>query len=90
MVQLTDEAATMIVDLVRERALPEGAGLRIAPRPDSAALVMSLAECAGPEDRVVAAHRARLFLAPAADRRLSGVVLDGRRNGSGAAFFLQP
>ena len=90
MVQLTDDAATMIVDLVEQRSLPDGAGLRIAPRPDHPALTMSLVEGGAPRDVVVQADRARLFLAPDADRRLSGAVLDARRNQSGAAFFVQP
>jgi hypothetical protein len=51
---------------------------------------MSLVEHAAPWDVVVHTDRARLFLAPDADRRLSGAVLDARRNGSGAAFFVQP
>lgn len=90
MVLLTDDAATMIVDLVQQRQLPDGAGLRIAPRPDHPALAMSLVEHAAPWDVVVQADGARLFLAPDADRRLSGAVLDARRNRSGAAFFVQP
>lgn len=88
--QLTHDAATMIADLVHEGALPDGAGLRIAPRPDHQALAMTLAEAAGPEDVVLEAERARVFLAPDADRRLSGAVLDARRNQSGSAFFVQP
>jgi Fe-S cluster assembly iron-binding protein IscA len=89
-VQLTDDAATMIVDLVQQRALPDGAGLRIAPRPDHRALAMSLAEAAAPEDVVVETDRARVFLAPVAHRRLAGAVLDARRNRSGSAFFVRP
>lgn len=88
--QLTDDAATMIVDLVQQRALPDGAGLRIAPRTDHRALAMSLAEAAAPEDVVVEATGARVFLAPVADRRLAGAVLDARRDRSGSAFFLRP
>lgn len=89
-VQLTDDAASMIVDLVEGRALPDGAGLRIAPRPDHPALAMALVERAAPLDVVVRADRARLFLAPDAHRRLAGEVLDARRSSSGSAFFVQP
>jgi len=89
-VQLTDDAATMIVDLVEQHSLPDGAGLRIAPRPDHPALTMTLVDEGAPLDVVVEADQARLFLAPDADRRLSGEVLDARRNPSGAAFFVQP
>lgn len=88
--ELTDDAANMIVDLVEQRCLPDGAGLRIAPRRDHPALAMSLVEEGAPRDVVVQAHRARLFLAPDADRRLSGAVLDARRNQIGSAFFVQP
>lgn len=90
MVQLTDDAATMILHLVQAQALPDGAGLRIAARSDHPALAMSLAERAAPEDVVVVAAQARLFLAPDADARLAGAVLDARRNDRGSAFFVQP
>ena len=88
--QMTNNAATMIADLVQQRALPDGAGLRIAARTDHRALAMSLAEAAAPEDVVVEADSARVFLAPLADLRLAGAVLDARRNRSGSAFFVQP
>lgn len=90
MVQLTDDAATMIVDLVHAQALPAGAGLRIAQREDHPALAMSLVVAADPGDVVVVAAQARVFLAPVAQQRLAHSVLDARRGGNGTAFFLQP
>ncbi len=90
MVQLTDDAAAMIVDLVHAQALPDGAGLRIAQREDHEALAMSLAASADPGDVVVLAAQARLFLAPVAEQRLAGAVLDARRGGGHTAFFVQP
>ena len=69
---------------------PAGAGLRIAHREDHAALAMSLSASVDPGDVVVVAARARLFLAPVAEQRLAGAVLDARRGGSGTAFSVQP
>lgn len=88
MLKLTDDAATMISTLVE--ALPDGAGLRIAPREDHAALAMSLATAADPDDVIVLDHDVRVFLAPVADVRLAGSTLDARRNEAGSAFFVRP
>lgn len=88
MLKLTDDAATMISSLVE--ALPDGTGLRIAPREDHVALSMTLAAAAEPEDVIVLDHDVRVFLAPVADQRLAGSTLDARRNDVGSAFFVRP
>ena len=88
MLRLTGDAATMISNLVQ--ALPDGAGLRIAPREDHTALSMSLATAAQPEDVVVLDHDVRVFLAPPADVRLAGATLDARSDEVGSAFFVRP
>ncbi len=90
MVKLTDDAATMIQQMVRQKHLPPGAGLRIAQREDHQALAMALAAKAAPGDVVVTEHDVRLFLAPVADARLAGQTLDARSGELGAAFFVQP
>lgn len=88
--KLTDTAATMITDMVRDGHRPTGAGLRIAPREDHEALAMSLADVAQPDDVVVRTLEAQVFLAPVADARLDGQTLDARTNEVGSAFFVQP
>ena len=86
--KLTDDAASMIADLAQE--LPDGAGLRIAPRDDHEALAMGMTEAPGPDDVVIRAQDAQVFLAPVAQLRLEDATLDARANELGSAFFLQP
>ena len=88
--KLTDDAASMIRELVADQDLPEGAGLRIAQRDDHEALAMDLVTSPGPEDRVVRAQDATVFLGPIADQRLSDATLDARHGELGPAFFVQP
>ena len=90
MLKVTDDAATMIENLVQEGELPPGAGLRIAEREDHPSLAMTLAEAAEPEDVVLVEHSARVFLAPVAEARLADQTLDARTNELGSAFFVQP
>lgn len=90
MLKVTDDAASMIEALVHDRALPAGAGLRIAEREDHPSLAMSLAAAAEPDDTVLVEHSARVFLAPVAELRLDGQTLDARTNEVGSAFFVQP
>lgn len=90
MLQITDDAASMIEELVQDGELPPGAGLRIAAREDHQSLAMSLAEQAEPDDFVLIEQDARVFLAPVAGERLAGQTLDARVNELGAAFFVQP
>lgn len=89
MLRLTDEAATLIEDLVQNADLPEGAGLRIAQRDDHLALAMSLAEHAEPRDTVVHDGATAVFLGPVAAARLSEDTLDARTNETGSAFYLR-
>ena len=88
--KLTDEAASMIEQLVQDRSLPEGAGLRIAQRDDHDALAMAISEGPRPDDRVIVLDHAAVFLGPIADQRLDGAVLDARHGELGPAFFVQP
>lgn len=88
--RLTDDAASMIAELVAAQHLPEGAGLRIAQRDDHDALAMGLTAVPGPEDAVVVEHDATVFLGPIAERRLADATLDARHGEVGPAFFVQP
>lgn len=88
--KLTDDAASMIADLIAAQRLPAGAGLRIAQREDHDALAMRLVEAPGPEDAVLVEHDATVFLGPIAQRRLNDAVLDARHGELGPAFFVQP
>ena len=89
MLDLTKDAAAMIERLVEAAALPPGGGLRIAERADHPALVMSLADAAGPQDRRVQTERATVYLAPVAAERLAGSTLDARTGATGAAFYVR-
>jgi Fe-S cluster assembly iron-binding protein IscA len=86
--KLTDDAAIMINGLAQD--LPDGAGLRIAQRDDHGALAMTMTDAPGPDDVVVTAHDAQVFLAPVAQLRLEDATLDARTNEVGSAFFLEP
>ena len=89
MLTLTDDATTMIEELLHQAELPPGAGLRIAQREDHTALAMSLAEHAEPRDVVVRDGAATVFLGPVAAERLTEQTLDARTNESGSAFYLR-
>ena len=88
--RLTDDAASMIAELVSAQDRPSGAGLRIAQRDDHDALAMGLADGPGPDDAVLVQDDASVFLGPIAGHRLEGEVLDARRGELGPAFFVQP
>ena len=88
--RLTDDAASMITELVSAQDMPQGAGLRIAQRDDYDALAMGLAAGPGPDDAVVVQDDATVFLGPIAQHRLAGATLDARHGELGAAFFVQP
>ena len=88
--RLTDDAASMIHELVAAQDRPDGAGLRIAQRDDHDALAMTLADGPEPDDLVHLEHEAAVFLGPIAGQRLTGATLDARHGELGAAFFVQP
>lgn len=89
MLTLTDDATTLIEDLIQHADLPAGAGLRIAQREDHTALAMALAEHAEPRDLVVQDGDATVFLGPVAAERLAEQTLDARTNETGSAFYLR-
>ncbi len=89
MLYLTKKAATLIRDLLQDRDLPTGAGLRIAQREDHPALSMELAPVAQPQDTVLEDRDVALFLGPQAARKLDGQTLDAEVEPGHVAFFLR-
>jgi Fe-S cluster assembly iron-binding protein IscA len=87
--RLTDQAASMIAELIDDAELPDGAGLRIAQRDDHSALAMALSDAPGPEDVVVVDHDVTVFLGPVAAERVAAQVLDARSGETGSAFYLR-
>lgn len=89
MLTLSNDATTMIDNLVQNADLPAGAGLRIAHRDDHTALAMSLAVRAQPRDVLVRDGTVVVFLGPVAATRLAGQTLDARTNEVGSTFYLR-
>lgn len=89
MLRLTDDAASMIAELLDDPELADGAGLRIHQRDDHTALAMELADAPGPDDVVLVDHDVTVFLGPIAAQRVADQVLDARSGETGAAFYLR-
>lgn len=89
MLRLTDQAASMITELIDDADLPDSAGLRIHQRDDHTSLAMDLADEPAPDDVVVLVHDAAVFLAPLAAARVDEQVLDARSGETGSAFYLR-
>lgn len=89
MLNLSDEATSMIRDLIATTDLPAGAGLRIAQRDDHPALAMTLADAAKPGDAVLRERNIAVFVGPIAAVRLDGQTLDARTNETGSAFYVR-
>ena len=89
MLNVTEQAATMIRDLLDEADLADGAGLRIAQRDDHTALTMRLCDQPHNDDVVVVGHDVSVFLGRMAARRTDGQTLDATRTEASAAFYLR-
>ena len=63
---VTEQAASMIRELIDQAELPEGAGLRIAQRDDHTALAMTLTDQPSFHDMVLIERDVAVFLGPAA------------------------
>lgn len=88
MLAITDNAAEAIRGIVAAPDVPEGAGLRIAPRPgapEPGTLEVSVAEVPASSDQVVDREGARVFVEETAiallDDKLLDAQIDGRRVG---------
>jgi iron-sulfur cluster assembly protein len=89
MLTVTEQAASMIQELLDAADLPEGAGLRIAQRDDHTALAMTLADAPDDWDLVVADRDISVFLGPMAARRVATQTLDATSSDTSAAFYLR-
>jgi iron-sulfur cluster assembly protein len=79
MLTITDTAAEAIKGIVASPQVPEGAGLRIATRPEGSAegaLEVSVAAVPAEDDQVVEESGAQVFLEPHAAEALDDKVLD--------------
>lgn len=91
MLTLTSNAAQVIRSLQSGSELPDGAGLRIATRPEEDVTSLQLAMAAAPtgDDEVVEAQGARVFLENSAASMLEQMILDAEVDDKGSVqFFL--
>lgn len=91
MLTLTSNAAQVIKSLQSGSELPDGAGLRIANRPEEEEPALQLAMAPEPsnEDAVVEAEGARVFLENTAATMLEQMTLDAEVDEQGSVqFFL--
>jgi iron-sulfur cluster assembly protein len=89
MLTITDTAAEAIKGIVASPQVPEGAGLRIATRPESpaeGAFEVSVAPVPAEDDQVVEESGAQVFLEPHAAEALDGKVLDAEIEGGEVRF----
>jgi hypothetical protein len=84
----TDDAASLIRDLVGDAGLRAGAGLRMALHPPHGSLRMSVAPSPAAADRVLSRDGVRVFLCPTAERRLGARTLDAQVTAP-TAFYLR-
>jgi iron-sulfur cluster assembly protein len=89
MLTVTEQAASMIRELLDHADLPEGAGLRIAQREDHTSLAMTLTDEPSPDDLIVAERDVAIFLGPMAARRVETQTLDATSTDISAAFYLR-
>ncbi|GAC1445052.1 MAG: hypothetical protein NVSMB55_23860 [Mycobacteriales bacterium] len=89
MINLTEQAASMIRHLLDDADLADGAGLRIAQRDDHTALAMGLCDQPHAQDVVVVEHQATVFVGPIAARRIQGQTLDATLTESRSSFYLR-
>lgn len=88
MLTITKNAATLIHALTDDARLSPAAGLRIIVDSDHHSLSMGLAEGPAPADSVVSKAGARVFLSPAAARRLDTRTLQADLTDDRSVFFL--
>jgi iron-sulfur cluster assembly protein len=89
MLTITHTAAEAIKGIVASPQVPEGAGLRIATRPESpaeGAFEVTVAPVPAEEDQVVEESGAQVFLEPRAAEALDDKVLDAEIEGGEVRF----
>jgi Fe-S cluster assembly iron-binding protein IscA len=87
MLTLTEAAADVIQRLTSRPGMPDTSGLRISPKNGGTALTVALADGPSPQDEVVEADRARVYLGRGAAERLDGKILDARVDERGSVSF---
>lgn len=90
MLQVSKQAADLIVQLVGDAELPADAGLRLAQRDDHTALHMAITPAPAEDDAVVVQDEATVFIAPIAAERTQGQTLDAEVTPERRAFYLRP
>jgi Fe-S cluster assembly iron-binding protein IscA len=94
MLTLTEKAADVIHELTSRPSMPANSGLRISPSTENSAgptLAVYLAEGPAPEDEVVEAREAKVFLEPQVAGELADKVLDAQVDDRGGiAFSVMP
>jgi Fe-S cluster assembly iron-binding protein IscA len=88
MLRVTEDAANLVRTLTESAQSPDQAGLRIIVDPVNHSLSMGIANAASPADAVVRSGNARVFLSPAAARRLRNRSLRAEISEDRSLFFL--
>jgi Fe-S cluster assembly iron-binding protein IscA len=86
---LTENAQTLVRDIVSSPELPSEGGLRIAPSADATQLELSIAEAPSPGDQVIDAGDARVFVEATAAEALNDSTLDAAATEQGTGFVLR-
>lgn len=87
MLTLTENAQSIITGIVDGAQAPQTGGLRIAQDVDGAGLNVTVAEVPEPEDQVVEASGAKVFLDASAAVALDDKVLDASASPDGRVDF---
>ena len=89
MLTITPDAMDIIRRVTEHPRLDDGAGVRIASRPDpSAPLRVHVTDHPEPGDRVLEREGARLYLAPVAAERVAGRERDAVTDAEGRVRFV--
>lgn len=89
MLTLTENARTAVETLTSRAELPAEGGLRIAEQ-DSGGFELALVAGPEPQDDVVVAGDARVYVDPRTSQSLAAQTLDVEATGTGTAFTLTP
>jgi iron-sulfur cluster assembly protein len=87
MLTLTDNASTIINDLLHPPGTPDSAGLRITDETPEPGLALVPASEPSPGDQVVEDHGAKIYLDEAAANILDDKILDAAVNDDGRVEF---
>jgi len=88
MLEITEEAASLVRTLADRGSVPQSGGLRLVLNPDTDSLSMGMAAAPDMSDAVITRAGARLFLSPPAAQRTQGRRLCAEITDTRALFFL--